>query len=129
MPRCTQEVPPGVSTSWCTQRSLCACSLQATRTGLKKAAKTAKKSTPENKHGAEGTLLGASPEAQAALPTEEELRKMKMQDENAAVEGDGPEAWHPPGKLKKEQLLAALLEHSAGTNPEQDTNMAVVSAE
>jgi hypothetical protein len=35
----------------------------------------------------------------------------------------------PPGKLKKEQLLAALLEHSAGTNPEQDTNMAVVSAE
>ena len=70
--------------------------MQATRTGLKKAAKTAKKSTPENKHGTEGTLLGASPEAQAALPTEEELRKIKMQDENAAVEGDGPEAWHPP---------------------------------
>ena len=125
MPRCTQEVPPGVSTSWCTQRSLCACSLQATRTGLKKAAKTAKKSTPENKHGAEGTLLGASPEAQAALPTEEELRKMKMPQLKEAAQKLGI----PPGKLKKEQLLAALLEHSAGTNPEQDTNMAVVSAE
>jgi hypothetical protein len=125
MPRCTQEVPPGVSTSWCTQRSLCACSLQATRTGLKKAAKTAKKSTPENKHGAEGTLLGASPEAQAALPTEEELRKMKMPQLKETAQKLGI----PPGKLKKEQLLAALLEHSAGTNPEQDTNMAVVSAE
>ena len=125
MPRCTQEVPPGVSTSWCTQRSLCACSLQATRTGLKKAAKTAKKSTPENKHGAEGTLLGASPEAQAALPTEEELRKMKMLQLKETAQKLGI----PPGKLKKEQLLAALLEHSAGTNPEQDTNMAVVSAE
>lgn len=125
MPRCTQEVPPGVSTSWCTQRSLCACSLQATRTGLKKAAKTAKKSTPENKHGAEGTLLGASPEAQAALPTEEELRKMKMPQLKETAQKLGI----PPGKLKKEQLLAALLGHSAGTNPEQDTNMAVVSAE
>lgn len=125
MPRCTQEVPPGVSTSWCTQRSLCACSLQATRPGLKKAAKTAKKSTPENKHGAEGTLLGASPEAQAALPTEEELRKMKMPQLKETAQKLGI----PPGKLKKEQLLAALLEHSAGTNPEQDTNMAVVSAE
>ena len=125
MPRCTQEVPPGVSTSWCTQRSLCACSLQATRTGLKKAAKTAKKSTPENKHGAEGTLLGASPEAQATLPTEEELRKMKMPQLKETAQKLGI----PPGKLKKEQLLAALLEHSAGTNPEQDTNMAVVSAE
>jgi hypothetical protein len=125
MPRCTQEVPPGVSTSWCTQRSLCACSLQATRTGLKKAAKTAKKSTPENKHGAEGTLLGASPEAHAALPTEEELRKMKMPQLKETAQKLGI----PPGKLKKEQLLAALLEHSAGTNPEQDTNMAVVSAE
>jgi hypothetical protein len=99
--------------------------LQATRTGLKKAAKTAKKSTPENKHGAEGTLLGASPEAQAALPTEEELRKMKMPQLKETAQKLGI----PPGKLKKEQLLAALLEHSAGTNPEQDTNMAVVSAE
>ena len=97
MPRCTQEVPPGVYL--CLVYSafpLCACSLPATRPGLKKTAKTAKKSTPENTHGAEGTLLGASPdEAQAALPTEEELRKMKMPQLKETAQKLGT----PPGNV------------------------------
>ena len=99
--------------------------LQAMRPGLKKKAKTAKKSTPESKRGAEETLPGASPEAQATLPTAQELRKMKV----AQLKEEAQKRGIPTQRLKKDDLLAALLDHLAIQTPEHDTSMAVVSAQ